>query len=571
MPAQTSKQARLNDILPSLAPRVLLGDVLKKRWSEAAAPFTLLVLCLISAGILVDNYYTYPNLVNNSRAFAEFMIVTMAFTIILLSGGIDISIPANFSLANYVFILLVGYGEMNMALAALLTILLGAGIGLWNGVLVGLLKTRPLVTTMTSLLILAAIGRIIDQQYAMLMAGSYIDNPVFDFIGGGAILGIPTSVLLVIIVAALTHLLMTRTRLGAHIVATGGDRRTALHAGIDIRRMQVIAYTLGGALAACAGIVLAARMQNPSPNVGAGWEISVLAAAVLGGVSLTGGKGSILRAVIGGLTIQVLSNILVRVGVGGASQTMVIGLVTLAAVAFEVRYAKNRARVTDMIFLAPGKRQMEAMTLPSRDQNDAMAVNDELRDSIAYGDLETVSPGDFARDADANIYVSTGEGWILKYTAESYYRRREYWSYTGGRPMGLSFDDDGFLVACVVGRGIFLIDQAGEPTLVTNQSTRTRLSIRDDSRPKVPTMVDIARNGDIYFGEASSRYDFGDWFKDALEGRGNGSLIRYEKATGKTTTILRGLPLCGGVCVGHDGDSVLVSQSWNAAIGRYHI
>lgn len=571
MPAYTSKHGRLNDLFPSLAPAVLLGDVLKKRWSEAVGPFTLLAICLVCAGILVDNYYTYTNLVNNGRAFAEFMIVTMAFTVVLLSGGIDISIPANFCLANYVFLLLVGYAELSLPLAAIATIALGAGIGLWNGVLVGLVKTRPLITTMTSLLILAAITRIIDQQYAMLLAGSYIDSPVLEFVGNGAVLGIPTSVILVVLVAILGHLLMTRTRLGSHIVATGGDRRTALHAGIDIRRMQMIAYTLGGALAACAGIVLAARMQSASPSVGAGWEISVLAAAVLGGVSLTGGKGSILRAVIGGLTIQVLSNILVRMGVGGASQTMVIGLVTLAAVAFEVRYAKNRARVTDMIFLAPGKRQIEPLALPSRTQDPAIAVNDDLRDSIAYGDFEAISPGDFAFDAKSDLYVSTGEGWILKYAAEGYYRRREYWGYTGGRPLGLQFDKDGLLIACVVGRGIFRIDQGGDAELITSQSTRSILSIRDDSRPRVPTMIDLAPNGDIYFGEASSRYDFGDWFKDALEGRGNGALIKHDKASNKTTTVLRGLPFCGGVCVTHSGDRVLVSQSWAASIGQYHI
>lgn len=571
MPAYTSKQSRLNDLLPSLAPGVLFGDVLKKRWSEAIAPFALLVICLVCAGVLVDNYYSYPNLVNNGRSFAEFMIVTMAFTIILLAGGIDISIPANFSLANYVFLLLVGYGEVNLAFAALLTLALGASIGLWNGVLVGVLKTRPLVTTMTSLLILGAVGRIIDQKYAILLAGSYIDNPILDFIGGGNILGMPVSVVLVIVIATLAHLLMTRTRLGAHIVATGGDRRTALHAGIDIRRMQLIAYTLGGMLAACAGILLAARLQNPSPNVGAGWEITILAAAVLGGVSLTGGKGSILRAIIGGLIIQVLSNLLVRIGVGGPSQTMIIGLVTIAAVAFEVRYAKNRARVTDMVFLAPGKRSLEPVDPPTRGQTGPMAVNDDLRDSIAYGDLEAVSPGDFAQDADGNLYVSTGEGWILKYTKESYYRRRDYWCYTGGRPLGMTFDKDGSLIACVVGRGLFRIDKAGEPALLTNQSTRSILSVRDDSRPRVPSMVDIAPNGDIYFGEASSRYDFTEWFKDALEGRGNGGLLKYEKSTGKTTTVLRGLPFCAGVCISHDGTRVLVSQSWNATIGQYHI
>ena len=559
------------DRFSTLSPSVVIGELMQKRWSEAFAPFTLLLLSIGISATLIENYASFASLMDNARAFSEFLFVTLAMALILLGGCIDLSVGATFCLANFIVLLLLGYYEFPLWGACAVTALVGGAIGLWNGLLVGYVKTRPLITTMTTFIVIGAFVRIIDQRFSFDLASVTIDDSALDFLGAGRVFGIPVNAIALTMAVIATHIILSRSRFGAHVYATGGDRKAALHAGIDVRRVQLATFVAGGVLAAIGGIFYAARLGSPTPSAGAGWEITILAALVLGGLRLTGGRGSALRAMIGGITIQILTNTLVRFGVAGAEQTMIIGTVALASVAAEVRYSKNRARATDMIYIAPARRVLGMPSIVTRSTGGPLQVNDELRDVMPYCEGEALGPGDMMFDNRGDLYVSSSEGWILKYTKESFYRQRSYWSHVGGYPLGMQLDRDGTIVATVVGRGLFRVHQTGQAELLTNQTERSGLAIRDDSRIRVPTAVDIAENGDIYFGEGTSRYELGNWARDAIEGRANGALLRYSPSTGRTTTVRRGLPFCGGLCLAHDGDRVLVSLSWQAAIFEYHI
>jgi ribose transport system permease protein len=559
------------DRFSTLSPSVIIGELMQKRWSEAFAPFTLLLLSIGISATLIEDYASFASLMDNARAFSEFLFVTLAMALILLGGCIDLSVGATFCLANFIVLLLLGYYEFPLWGACAVTALVGGAIGLWNGLLVGYVKTRPLITTMTTFIVIGAFVRIVDQRFSFDLASVTIDDSALDFLGAGRVFGIPVNAIALTMAVIATHIILSRSRFGAHVYATGGDRKAALHAGIDVRRVQLATFVAGGVLAAVGGIFYAARLGSPTPSAGAGWEITILAALVLGGLRLTGGRGSALRAMIGGITIQILTNTLVRFGVAGAEQTMIIGTVALASVAAEVRYSKNRARATDMIYIAPARRVLGMPSIVTRSTGGPLQVNDELRDVMPYCEGEAVGPGDMMFDSRGDLYVSSSEGWILKYTKESFYRQRSYWSHVGGYPLGMQLDRDGTIVAAVVGRGLFRVHQTGQAELLTNQTERSGLAIRDDSRIRVPTAVDIAENGDIYFGEGTSRYELGNWARDAIEGRANGALLRYSPSTGRTTTVRRGLPFCGGLCLAHDGDRVLVSLSWQAAIFEYHI
>jgi ribose transport system permease protein len=559
------------DRFSTLSPSVVAGEIMQKRWSEALAPFTLLLLSIGVSVVLIEDYLSFASLMDNARAFSEFLFVTLAMALILLGGGIDLSVGSIFCLANFTILLLLGYYELPIWGASAVTLLVGGAVGLWNGLLVGYVKTRPLITTMTTLIVIGASVRILDQRFSLDLASVTIDDSTLEFLGAGRVFGIPVNAIALTLTVIATHLVLSRSRFGAHVYATGGDRKAALHAGIDVRRVQLATFVAGGVLAAVGGIFYAARLGSPTPSAGAGWEITILAALVVGGLRLTGGRGSVLRAMIGGITIQILTNTLVRFGVAGAEQTMIIGTVALASVAAEVRYSKNRARATDMIYIAPARRVLGLPSIVSRSTGGPLQVNDELRDVMPYCEGEAVGPGDMLFDSRGDLYVSSSEGWILRYTKESFYRQRSYWAHVGGYPLGMQLDRDGTIVAAVVGRGLFRVDQSGQAVLLTNQTERSRLAIRDDSRIRVPTALDITSSGDIYFGEGTSRYEWGNWLRDAIEARANGALLKYSPDTGRTTTVRRGLPFCGGVCLAHDGDRILVSLSWQAAIFEYHI
>ena len=158
-------------------------------------------------------------------------------------------------------------------------------------------------------------------------------------------------------------------------------------------------------------------------------------------------------------------------------------------------------------------------------------MNDRLRDVEIIGLGEVDGPEDVILDADDNLYCSVRQGEIVRFLAPDYVRREVY-AHVGGRPLGMAFDKDGSLVVCIAGMGLYRVDKQRNVQKMTAETNRSRFRSSTISRMRLADDLDIAPDGKVYFSEATIRYGFEEWVVDALEGRGNGRIIRYDPATG---------------------------------------
>ena len=255
-------------------------------------------------------------------------IMAVGMTMVIISGGIDLSVGSVLAAAGVTATLLMTHG-MPLALAMALTLGLGALVGAFNGFCVAFVRIPPFIVTLAML----SIAR----GYAMLVTGSasIIGYPdAFNAIGSGFVAGaVPVPVAIMAGVFAGGYVLLRHTRFGRHVYAVGGNAEAARLAGVPVRRTLVGVYCLIGVLAALAGLINAGRLGSGEPTTQEGIELHVIAAVVLGGTSLMGGEGSLLGTLIGAFVIGFLRNGLVLLRVSSYWQLVIIGCVILAAVA----------------------------------------------------------------------------------------------------------------------------------------------------------------------------------------------------------------------------------------------
>ena len=187
---------------------------------------------------------------------------------------------------------------------------------------------------------------------------------------------------------------------------------------------------------------------------------------------------------------------------------------------------------------------------------------------IALDQIE--GPEDIILDRQDNLYTVNRNGSIIRFLAPDYTVREEF-ARIGGRPLGLAFDRDQNLLVCIAGMGVYGVKPDRTVFKVTDRTNRTRTRLKDNSRLYLADDLDVAPDGKIYFSEATTRYELTDWALDGFEGRGNGRLICHDPETGVTRTILKNLTFPNGVCISHDGKSVLWASTWLCRIYRYWI
>ncbi|MDP9124620.1 MAG: ABC transporter permease [Pseudomonadota bacterium] len=263
-------------------------------------------------------------------------------TCVIITGGIDLSVGSILALAGVVAALSVRAG-VNVPLAMLLGLLTGAACGLVNGLCVTLLRLPPFIATLAMMLVARGLALQITDAKAI---GGLGDS--FAALGNGSLWrvarigadgfpdvvfpGIPYPVLLMIALALGAGLMLARSRLGRHLYAVGSNSEAARLSGIDVRRVTLFAYVLSGALAGLTGCVLMSRLVTAQPSEGLMYELDAIAAAVIGGTSLTGGIGTVSGTVIGAFVIGILRNGLNMTGVSAFVQQIIIGLVILVTV-----------------------------------------------------------------------------------------------------------------------------------------------------------------------------------------------------------------------------------------------
>jgi ribose transport system permease protein len=287
--------------------------------------------------ILTDKFFTTANSLNVLRQVAVNICIATGMTLIVLTGGIDLSVGSVLALCGAITAGLLRYGVQIPSadlyigftiLGAMLGALIaGSLLGWFNGFVITKFKVPPFVATLAMLTIARGL--------TMLYTGGHpISNlgENFAFVGAGSLIGIPVPVWIAILVVLVAVFITRKTKLGRYIYAVGGNENAARLSGIRINRVKIIVYSLGGALAAIGGIIVTSRLDTAQPNAGASYELDAIAAVVIGGTSLNGGKGSIWGTVIGAVIIGVLNNGLVLLNVSPFWQQVVKGGVILLAV-----------------------------------------------------------------------------------------------------------------------------------------------------------------------------------------------------------------------------------------------
>lgn len=547
-------------------PDHLVGEILTKRWVDNAIPMLILLTVVAVFGSLIPDFFGAASVSNLARQWGEFGLIVLALMIVMVAGGIDLSVGSTFALGNIVALALISVAEWSVPAVAATTLLCGAAVGLVNGLLVGYLRLRAFLTTLVTLIIVRAIVDMLLLTYSVSIAAAFPDSDLWYFFGEGSVFGVPFSVTVVVALALVIHIVLSRSRIGWHILAVGGSRRSAHNVGIPVRRVICSTYVVSGILASLAGMLFAMRLGGAGADTGVGLEIAALTAAVLGGNSLGGGRGSAAKAIIGSIIVMIMVNSLVRIGVTSGANSLLLGMVLLAAVAIDVRWLKNRHKVLSKVYVSPTFADLPVA--PATSGASPYALNDRLRpvERIGLGQID--GPEDVILDEEDNIYVGNRTGDIIRFFAPDY-SRQEVFAHTGGRPLGMAFAKDGSLLVCIGGMGLYRVTMDRKIERLTDETNRSLLSVIDDSRLRLADDLDIAPDGRVFFSEATIRYEMHDWPVDCLESRGNGRIVCFDPNTGTTRTVLKSLVFPNGICMTHDGQSFLFAETWGCRISRY--
>jgi ribose transport system permease protein len=549
-------------------PDHILGEILTKRWTDNLIPFFFLLIAVGVFGSKIAGFYSVGYLSDAARQLGEFLLVVIGLLIVMLGGGIDLSVGSNFALANLVALIAMNVLGWPVWAALVAVVAVNGLVGLMNGFLVGFLRLRAFLTTLVTLIMIRAVVDILVLRFSVAIAGASVDSDLWSYIGDGTVLGLPFSFAVALVVALIGHIFLTRSRPGWHVAAIGGSRRSAYNIGLSVRGTVCMTYVLSGMLSGVAGFLYAARLGGAGADTGVGLDIEALTAAVLGGNSLGGGRGSVVKGMLGAAIVLLVANGLVRLGFQSGATSMVLGLILLLAVSIDVRWLKNRHKMLSKVYVAPMYFRLPPRPSTLPESGSPYALNDKLRNLDVIGLDQIEGPEDVILDRDDNLYCGSRHGDIVKFFGPDH-KRSEIFAHIGGHPLGMAFDRDGHLQVCVGGMGLYAVSPSGKVRKMTDETNRSPRSIIDDARVRFADDLDIAPDGRIFFSEASIRYESQDWAVDGVECRPNGRVICYDPRNGTTRTVLRNIRLANGICMASDGQSLLLNETWACRVLRY--
>jgi ribose transport system permease protein len=549
-------------------PDHLLGEILSKRWTETAIPVVVLLIVGLVLGRSIDNFFSPGALADTARQAGEIGFVVLAMALVVIVGGIDLSVGSMFALCDFCALYCLNVLGWPVPAVIVATIVCGLALGSVNGFLIGYLRLRAFITTLITLIIYRSAYDLLLVDNSNKIASAFPDFPSWNFIGGGDLFGIPSVALVYIVVAVFGHIFLTRLRPGWHVTAIGGSRRSAHNSGIPVRRTIALCYTAGGGLTAIGALFFAARLGTVGGDVGVGLEVTVLTATVLGGISLGGGKGSVAKALVGTLIVLLVTNGLTTLSVSGGVNRMVLAGILLVAAMIDIRWLKNRNRIISKVYVSPTYHGLDVAPPTEVGTGGPFEQNDKLRDVTLIGLGRIEAPEDVILDRNDNLYAGSRHGDIIRFFAPDY-EKMEVYAHIGGQPLGMAFDRDDNLCVCIGGMGLYRITADRKIEKATDETNRSIYSVNDDSRLRLADDLDIADDGRIFFSEATVRYEMHEWPVDGLEARGNGRIICYDPKTNTTRTVLRGLKFPNGIAIASDGQSILFAETFGCSIKRY--
>lgn len=308
--AKTTKGFRVSQITQKLGP--LLG----------------LMILIIIVSILNPSFLEPLNILNLLRQVSINALIAFGMTFVILTGGIDLSVGSILALTS-AFVANMMVAGFDPILAIIVGCLLGGVMGMVNGVLITKGKMAPFIATLATMTIFRGLTLVYTNGNPITGLG---DSLPFQLFGRGYMLGIPVPAITMIITFAMLWVILHKTSFGRKTYAIGGNEKASIVSGVKVNRVKIMIYSLAGMLSALAGAILTSRLNSAQPTAGTSYELDAIAAVVLGGTSLSGGRGRIVGTLIGALIIGTLNNGLNLLGVSSFYQMVVKGIVILIAV-----------------------------------------------------------------------------------------------------------------------------------------------------------------------------------------------------------------------------------------------
>ena len=337
------------------SPGLFSGDFeLGRLLLEGRAFFALIAIVLVFS-LLSPYYFSLNNFLTMASHVAIFGILAVGMLLVILNGGIDLSVGSTLGLCGVV----AGFLMQGVTLSAVgyvlyppvwvvvvLTCALGGFVGLINGVLVARFKVPAFVATLGVMYVARGVALLITNglTYNDLGGKAQLGNTGFSWLGFNHLLGIPIGVLVLAVVALIGNLVLTRTAFGRWLYASGGNERAAELSGVPVKPVQVSVYVLSGICAAAAGLILSSQLTSAGPTAGISYELTAIAAVVIGGAALTGGRGTVRGTLLGAFVIGFLSDGLVIIGISSYWQTVFTGAVIVLAVLLNAVQYRRRAK-----------------------------------------------------------------------------------------------------------------------------------------------------------------------------------------------------------------------------------
>jgi len=316
-----------------------MKNISKKRnikWNDMGIILTLVAMIVVFS-VFTKSFFSLRNFTNVARQISVTGICAVGMTMVILTGGIDLSIGSLIGLTSALAAVMMKAG-CPIILAVLAALALGVLIGFINATCINYLFIPPMITTLAMMISLRGVVYLITGGMPV-----YGIPEGFKVLGQGSIGPLPISTIIMVLVFILGYIILERTPFGRQIYGIGGSVETARLSGVNVKRVIYKMYMLVGLLGALAGLILTSRVNSGQPSSGDGYEMDIITAVVLGGVSVSGGEGKLFKVIIGVIFMGVLANGMMMMNINEYWQRVVKGLVLLAAVAVDIR-AKNKAK-----------------------------------------------------------------------------------------------------------------------------------------------------------------------------------------------------------------------------------
>ncbi|ABO68516.1 MULTISPECIES: ribose ABC transporter permease [Geobacillus] len=307
----------------------------KRKWDvKKLGPLIGLALLCIVLSILSEDFLTMNNWLNLLRQVSINALIAFGMTFVILTGGIDLSVGSVLALSSAITAGLMAQG-VDGFLAILIGLLSGTVMGVLNGIIITKGRVAPFIATLATMT--AFRGLTLVYTDGRPITGFASDDIMFQMMGRGYFFGVPVPIVLMLVVYIVLYVVLKKTTFGRHTYAIGGNEEASRLSGLRVDRLKIYVYALTGTLSALAGLILTSRLNSAQPTAGTAYELDAIAAVVLGGTSLSGGKGWIFGTLVGALIIGVLNNGLNLLNVSSFYQQVIKGAVILLAVLLDRR------------------------------------------------------------------------------------------------------------------------------------------------------------------------------------------------------------------------------------------